>query len=193
MSVAAEITQQLGELPCFLHVLTSRWLTKELARTHRYMISFPAMQASINHWTYFGEEIVKAEISSEVDVEDETIGFTIMPNNDIINKLSVIPQTLEACVVDQEYWIARVTSNGTGRTRVFENKNETTEYLIKTLDKQLNQDALIQSYDIPNITLTKIEFMNDLSSVLSQHTNLEANLYIGDYSFSIDFFHVKLI
>lgn len=203
MSVVKEISNQLDRLPIFLHVLTKNWLIKELAKNNRYQIVFPTKYKYCEPWTHYGDDIVDAQISTSIDIQDETVGFTILPSNNIPDKLSVVPQELEKHPKGTEYWIARLRCNTTIISQLFTTKDEAKNYLIGILKKQLKENDIISGYDIDNpeiVGLTKSEFINNTINILSKHSNLEIHCSCreaidfseADYV-NIDFFHVKLV
>jgi len=203
MSVSKEISNQLDKLPIYLHILTKKWLVKELAENQRYQIVFPSKYSYFGPWTHYGDDIVDAQISTAIDIQDETVGFTILPSNNILNKLSVVPQELENPQKGTEYWIVKFRKNSSIITQLFTTKDEAKNYLVGVLKDQLKENDIIGGYDIDDfeaVGLTKSEFINKTIDILSKYSNLETNCYFReDIDFSeadsvrVDFFHVKLI
>jgi hypothetical protein len=187
MSVEEEVAQQIKELPIFLHYLTSKWLIKELCDNFRFMIEFPP-SVNIDFYSYFGENLIHAIPSKNKNVEDETVGFTILPPLSIIEKLTPYRQELK--LTNIEYWISRFTFDGVGRSYVFTQRQNAINHIIEKISS-LHENIVIESYDINNIILTKKTLIAKI--VTSQNDNFEANLFTSEYSFSLDLFHVNII
>ena len=189
MSVKEEITQQIKELPIFLHYLTFEWLIRELENNFRFMIKLPSSE-NVDFYTYFGKNPVSAVPSKKENVEDETIGFTIFPHLSVIKDLTPYRQELK--LTNTEYWISRFILNGKGRSYVFPQRREAINHLIGKISSlnEINGNAVIESFDIDNIVLTKKSLMTKIKNL--PNDNFEANLFTDGYSFSLDLFHVNI-